>query len=109
MVIVCMAMIDDRRQRMMMFRGWKLYCGDFVGGRLTLTLKYQFSLILESAGQKVFSCFHVFFSYLYETLSLLQHGNLEGVLFKEIATDILEPGLEFNHIHKASYFVLIYH
>ena len=64
-----------------------------MGGRLTLTLKYQFSLILESAGQKVFfACFHVFFSY-YETLSLLQHGNLEGVLFKEIATDILEPGL----------------
>ena len=61
MVIVCMAMIDDRRQRMMMFWGWKLYCGDFVGGRLTLTLKYQFSLILESAGQKVFfACFHVF-------------------------------------------------
>ena len=60
MVIVCMAMIDDRRQRMMMFRGWKLYCGDFVGGRLTLTLKYQFSLVLESAGQKIifmFSCF----------------------------------------------------
>ena len=32
-----------------------------MGGRLTLTLKYQFSLILESAGQKVFfACFHVF-------------------------------------------------
>ena len=56
----------------------------------------------------MFSCFHVFFSY-YETLSLLQHGNLEGVLFKEIATDTLEPGIEFNHIYKASYFVLIYH